>query len=117
MSSRSYKNANPGNLRYSPFTERRGAVDDGDGYAKFQTSALGFKAMVDLLQAGSYKFLSIKDALYRYAPPADSNPTSAYLEFICEQTKLDPDLILASLSRSELACLCWAMAMFEGWKP
>lgn len=118
MASRSVRNNNPGNLRFSSFTERRGAKNDGDGYAVFKTSALGFKAMVELLQASSYRDLTIRQALNRYAPPADNNPTNEYVDYVVKQIGVNPDFnLLNNLHPSTLVAMCWAMAMFEGWKP
>lgn len=118
MPSKSVRNNNPGNIRDSRFARRRGAPDtDGDGMANFPTSAQGFKGLMVLLGCNSYRYLSIEDALARYAPAADGNPVKAYVDYVCCQTGLSPNQELGLLSCPDLAAMAWAIAMFEGWQP
>lgn len=117
MPSKSTRNNNPGNIRRGRFAERRGAPDtDGDGMANFPTSAQGFRALLELLTGPSYRDLTIEEALNRYAPPGDHNPTAAYVDYVCKQTELSPSQVIGLLPAPDLGAVGWAMAMFEGWR-
>jgi hypothetical protein len=118
MSSRSFRNRNPGNLRYGPFAQAQGAIgQDERNLAVFATSARGFQAMLTLLSGGTYAKLSIAEALARYAPASDGNQPDRYVSFVCQQTGLAPQDCLGQLTCPQRAGLAWAMAMFEGWLP
>lgn len=113
---RNLRNRNPGNLRYGDFASQRGATGADDrGMAIFPSSALGFKAMVELLAGDGYAQLSLAQAVARYAPASDDNHPNHYAEVISGQTGIALERLLGQLSASELAALAWAMAMFEGW--
>jgi hypothetical protein len=118
MSSRSFRNHNPGNLRYGDFARAHGATGHDDhNLAIFATSAQGFLAMVSLLSGATYAALTLKDAIARYAPSGDSNQPDKYALFVSQQTGMTPETILGQMSCPQLAAVAWAMAMFEGWLP
>ena len=116
MASKSFGNNNPGNIVASAFARRRGGEDlDGDGFANFRSSALGFRAMIELLSSGGYQGLSIQKAIERWAPVQDGNDPQAYTDFVCRATDLPAWRVLIGLNTAEMASLAWAMAMYEGW--
>lgn len=82
--SRAYRNNNPGNLRFGPFCKRRGAVNDGDNYAKFPTMVQGLSALADLLANPSYRDLTVADLFRRYAPAGDNNDPDRYARFVSD---------------------------------
>jgi hypothetical protein len=114
--SRSFRNNNPGNLRFSTFTEERGAVNDGENYAKFPDLPRGLAAMVTLLAQSGYRYLSIGDAINRYAPGSDRNFPAKYTKFVCNKAELSPMRKIVELNPFEYLQMISAMIEFEGWK-
>jgi hypothetical protein len=114
--SRSVRNNNPGNLRFSSFTEARGAVDGGGNYSKFPTVVQGVAAMVDLLAGGAYRRLEIGAAVEKYAPRSDNNDPAAYAKFICDRAGVSLDKRIDELNPFRFLRLVAAMIEREGWK-
>lgn len=84
LGTRSFRNNNPGNLRYSPFETGQ----DG-GFSKFATYADGRAALVHQLRIaaeGKSKVYAPTDTLLaffgKYAPSSDGNHPQAYAAFV-----------------------------------
>jgi hypothetical protein len=116
MSSRSVRNNNPGNLRFSTFTEERGAVDDGDNYSKFSDLPRGTACMVTLLAQKGYRNLTMTEAIKRYAPASDSNYPDQYASFVSKKSGISRMKKITSMTPFEFLDMCKAMIEFEGWK-
>lgn len=108
----SWRNNNPGNLRFSTFTIRHGATHESEGFAFFPNYEIGFSALVALLCTKTYCELSLWDAMHRYAPKSE-NHTERYIEFIEKQTGFSRNELLKNLDIKKLAT---AIQKFEGWK-
>ena len=71
--SASFRNNNPGNIKFGPFAKSQGAVDsgepalDGGTWAKFSTYNQGKEALKSLLRGPSYKDLSMEQAMRRWS--------------------------------------------------
>jgi hypothetical protein len=90
-SSRCRRNHNPGNIRSSRFATNHGQIGiDDEGFAVFASDAHGFIALSLLLEV-SYVELTLRKALYKYAPPSDHNDTEAYIRSVSEMTGIDAD--------------------------
>ena len=113
--SRSFKNNNPGNLRFSPWTKSKGAKDDGDGYAIFPTLPTGFKTLGELIDGNKYSKHSIFEAMRIYAPVKDKNNPDAYAEFIASYAEVDPTDRIMDLTPIEFFKLLIGIMIFEGW--
>jgi len=117
MKTRSYRNNNPGNLRYGPFCIKRGATGQDDkGFAIFPTASMGFEALFDLLRTKTYGRLTLKEAMHRYAPQHE-NDTGGYLRYIIGQTGVLEDQVLGSLPPGKIVRIMAAITLFEGWDP
>ena len=116
MASRSYKNNNCGNIRWGSWAESRGAVDDGDGYAKWETPIQGLAAMISLLGVKSYRDLSMEDAIARYAPSTDNNRPREYADYVSHRAGVFITDKIGSLDPFEILRVVEAMIRFEGWK-
>lgn len=116
MASKSYRNNNPGNLRFTPWVSTLGAKNDGDDYAKFKTRSEGLAAMVRLLCGPVYRNLSIRQAIYKFAPPKDQNDTESYIKDVTDKTGLNSSVVLDRLSPEEMLGMIAAMINHEGWK-
>lgn len=115
---------NPGNLRPSPWTKQQpGFVGVGDAgpsgqFAVFATLEDGLAAKKKLLfdPRSKYYNLSIADAITRYAPPSDNNPTDVYIKSIVQATQAAPDTPLNRLSSHQQDSMLAAINKMEGFK-
>lgn len=113
---RAWRNSNPGNIKYSDFARRVGAIGKAGNFAVFPDEATGMYAIETLLRTDSYNKLTIKDAISRYAPPFE-NDTAAYQKRLTQLTGLSIDRSMSSLSASELTKVARAIRTIEGWTP
>lgn len=96
----SFRNNNPGNLRYSP--KQSGSQY---GFSKFPTYAAGWNALIwDLTQkchgntrTGLNGQSTLMQLLAVYAPAADHNNPEAYMMFVQGETGFPPTMKLAEL--------------------
>ncbi|RLV57971.1 hypothetical protein D5018_19700 [Parashewanella curva] len=110
--SRSWRNNNPGNISHSDFTLRHGAIGHDGRFAIFRNPLDGFNAIKRLLNGGSYRNLSIADAIARYSP-AHENPTSAYVRFVSNDLGLPSHTILNTFSSRQMHQMANAIVKFE----
>lgn len=111
---RAWRNMNPGNIRYSEFTRRMGAIGQAGGFAVFPDEQTGMRAIGELLRSNSYNRLTIAGAISRYAPPTENN-TAAYHRRIQELTGLSINRRMNELDETELARVVNAIRTIEGW--
>lgn len=86
VGSRSWRNRNPGNLRYGP--NRLG--NDGHGYSVYASLITGYKDLLSDLEvkvSGKSKHnltpkSTLQDLFDVYAPRADNNQPNKYAEFV-----------------------------------
>ena len=94
VANRPQRNNNPGNLEYhSWMTERYGAVletAEAPRFANFPNPDMGWMALTDLLDTPSYRCLTVKQAVNRFAPPVENNDTM-YVDSVCRFTGKQPD--------------------------
>ena len=113
---RSWRNNNPGNIRYGDFAVKMGAIGEAGGFAVFPDEETGKKAKESLLFEGkNYKNLSIAQAISRYAPPSENN-TEAYIQNILKSLGTSRDTKLTDLDSSQRQKMLEAMKRQEGWK-
>ena len=113
---RAWRNNNPGNIRYSQFSRRAGAIGQAGGFAVFPDEGTGMRAISSLLRSSSYINLTIAGAISRYAPPVE-NDTAAYHRRIQELTGLSINRRISELSNTELTRVASAIRTIEGWAP
>lgn len=114
--SRAWRNNNPGNMGKKGFSDSHGAISDDGTFAIFPSLEVGNKAQFSLLKSPAYQKSSLKDALYKYAPPNENN-TEAYLKFIEDKTGVDRDAQMNSLSDKQISDIQNAMVSYEELKP
>lgn len=112
---RSWRNNNPGNLRYSEFSRRAGAIASAGGFAVFPDEETGMAAIRSLLRTQTYQKLTVAQAISRYAPPSENN-TAKYNKRISELTGMDTNLRVADLSDAQIARMASAIREIEGWR-
>ena len=113
--SRAWRNTNPGNIRYSEFSRRMGAIGEAGGFAVFPDEETGMRAITTLLRSDSYNRLTVAGAISRYAPPTENN-TAAYHRQIEKLTGLSINRRMSDLTDAELARVAGAIRQIEGWK-
>lgn len=95
-----YRNHNPGNLRASPF-----ASGTKDNYAYFRSDFIGWMAFHwDLMQkargntrTGLGPSKTVRDLIFTWAPPSDSNDSEAYLKRVCEKAGIKESTTLGEI--------------------
>lgn len=109
----SWRNNNPGNLRFGAFARRHGAIAESGGFATFPDYKTGFAALCALLRAPSYRDLTLYKAIHRYAPTSE-NHTENYIRFLEKEIGVTRDTVLNCIDTERLAR---AIQKFEGWHP
>lgn len=114
--SRSWRNNNPGNLKFGPVAKELGATGaDTQGFAIFPDYATGRKAQESLLfNDPRYKNLTIGQAIEKWAPGSE-NDTAGYKRFM-QQRGFDPNALLSSLTPEQRSRFLDAQQEKEGWK-
>ena len=113
---RAWRNNNPGNIRFGDFARSVGAIGEAGGFAVFPDEIIGLHAIKTLLLGGSYRNLTIADAISRYAPPSE-NDTTNYQRRIEQLTGLSINRRIFELTDEELDRVVYAIKQIEGWKP
>lgn len=92
VGSRSYRNNNPGNLRWSKYQIGR----DSGGYAIFKDYEQGWEALMFQLEiakdgrSGVYSpEMTLREFFAVYAPSGDNNNPEAYAQAVADQLKVD----------------------------
>lgn len=114
--SRSWRNNNPGNIRRGSFAESAGAIGDDGAFAIFPDEESGLGAIVTLLRSASYARLSLRDAIFRYAPPAE-NDSGRYVAFVTQHSGVGAHEVLREVGAAALKRIARAIRDMEGWKP
>lgn len=107
---RAWRNNNPGNIRKS--SKEIGNVG---GYAVFSNYAAGSAEIKSLLQSERYSNLSIKEAIFKYAPPSENDSTK-YAETVKKSSGLDINRKINELSDTEIDSVINAIKTVEGYK-
>jgi len=111
-----YKNNNWLNVRFNPNNNWVGqtGADDG-GYAQFQNPLYGLRAADKVLEnyGARHKINTIKDAITRFAPPSDNNPTDNYINFVAREVGISSDAQIDLQDPGIREKLISAMVRFE----
>ena len=83
---------NPGDLTHSPHSSHEGISPDGIGI--IDTDADGWDDLERQLQIFADHHMTLRAAIYVYAPPAANN-TELYLNFICDGLGCTPDTLVS----------------------
>ena len=112
---RAWRNNNPGNIQAGEFTNGEGAIGSDGRFAVFPTEQQGMDAIVTLLRRPSYQALTIRGAVFRYAPPNENN-TAGYVATISRVTGLDPETRMNTLNDEQLQSVAATIRGVEGWR-
>ena len=114
--SRTWRNMNPGALRYGDFSKQYGACGVAGGFAVFPSEEQGMDALRGLLQSDKYANLTIAAAIYKYAPPSDNNNPKLYQQRLARMTGVSLNKKIKQLTAEELDRVALAIKEVEGWK-
>lgn len=95
---RSYRNNNPGNLKYVGQPGTTG--QDDKGFAVFGTYEQGWAALIALIQLriSQHPTWTILDFFMSYAPPSDNNPTQQYAQTVANVIGASTDTQIGQLT-------------------
>ena len=116
---RGLRNRNPLNIRKSDQLWKGQTGHDGK-FCIFRTMEDGYRAAFRILKTYNVKYhiYSVREIIYRWAPPNDHNYTRSYIERVCKEAGLkETDLIVVDSwieeKRNDAIWLVWAMAKVE----
>jgi len=114
--SRSWRNCNPGNIRKGDFSENAEAIGDDGSFAIFPDEQTGTAAIIALLKTSKYINLTLRDAVFRYAPP-EENKSEEYAAALSARTGIDLGTPLSTLKADEFRKVARRIQEIEGWIP
>lgn len=109
---------NPGNLRPKSKSLYPGQIGTGDtkyGKLCIFSSVEAGRAEKRALLRRKYNPMTLRKAIYTYAPPNDNNDSEAYLSFVKKKTGFSDDVLLQNLSDEQMGSLMAAMEQMEGF--
>ena len=110
-----WRNNNEGNLRPGSLSSSRIGVDKKN-FAVFATPEDGHNAKKYLLfSSSSYKDLTLKDAIKKYAPASDNNNPDSYANFIMRNGKVE-NKAMRKYTSDEQERIMSSMKIQEGYK-
>lgn len=86
---RPQRNCNPGDIEFSKFATKFGAVAGDPRFAIFSSAEDGWAALIALLCEPDYATLTLEEAVNRYAPPIE-NRTDLYVAAVAHWTGRQP---------------------------
>ena len=106
---KSVRNNNPGNLR---FANQRGSTGkDASGFAIFSTPEAGMVALEKQIRLDMGRGDTLQKFINDYAPAADKNNPRKYIQFVSEQTGIQPG---EQIPESKIPLLMAAIVQMEG---
>jgi hypothetical protein len=114
--SRGLKNNNPGNIRISA-TKYEGEIQPSQdkAFKQFAEMRYGYRAMFVLLYTYQKKhnLNTIRAMINRYAPPADNNDTSRYVQIVSNSAGIYADDKIDTKDRAAMTKIVSAMSFVE----
>lgn len=113
---RAWRNNNPGNIEAGDYANSLGAVGSDGRFAVFPSYDTGRKAKEKLLFEGkNYKDKTLKEAIYRYAPPSENN-SEMYAQKVAAAAGVDVNTPVSSFTPAQRQKALTAMEQVEGFK-
>jgi len=115
----SWRNYNPGNLKFGDFAKKYGAIGPGYGqHSIFPNWKVGAEAQKALLFSDErgYNTKSISEAIAKYAPASDGNSPKEYAAYVAKKLGVTKTTKLSDLSEKKKLKLVEVMTTYEGYK-
>lgn len=110
-----WRNNNPGNIAYSDFAIKAGAIGQAGRFAIFPDEETGMRALKARLRTDEYNNLTVASAINSYAPPPENN-SAKYQRDIEKLTGLSVNKPMKELTETELSQVANAIKELEGWR-
>ena len=110
------RNNNWLNIRYNSVNDWEGQTgNDGNDYAQFEDPKDGLRAADIVLKNYGVKhgIDNLNDAIFRFAPPSDNNPTPEYAKFVADKMGIDADDKIDLADPATREKMIAAMVQFE----
>jgi len=123
------RNNNPGNIKYNPNNDWKGAIGRNGKFVVFSNPSYGVRALSKTLDTyyNVHGLKSISSVIRRYAP-SEENDTLAYIKFVSGRTGIAPGAemdrltfksrkseIMAAMIRLELGESPFTLAAITEW--
>lgn len=113
---RAWRNNNPGNIEAGDYANSLGAVGSDGRFAVFPSYDAGRKAKEKLLFEGkNYKDKTLKEAIYRYAPPSENN-SEMYAQKVAAAAGVDINTPVSNFTPAQRQKALTAMEQVEGFR-
>lgn len=118
----SWRNNNPGNIKFGPFAKANEAIGAGAGnHAVFPTYLIGKQAIYNLLFTNQRKYstMPLKSVIAMYAPVDDPNAKNnpkKYAEYLASAIGVPEYKVLNTFSEEEKEKMIDAIIHYEGYK-
>lgn len=93
------ENNNPGNLK---FAGQPNSVSGRDGFAKFTTPEIGFRALIKQVQVDQARDFTLTEHIHKYSPPSE-NDTEKYINTLAENLGITPQTKTNTLNPIDMA--------------
>jgi len=113
--SRNWRNNNPGNIEFSPFAMKYGAIGSDGRFAIFPSMDMGERAQDALLKSKNYAELNLKKSIARWAPASENDPAH-YANVIAKESGLDLKKRYIDLTEAEQKKFRELQTRMEGGK-
>lgn len=107
------RNNNPGNIRRTS-VKYFGETNADATYESFSSPIWGYAAMFDLLYR-LYSGLTLKEAIYKWAPPTE-NDSERYVRFVSGEVGVDADEYIIDVDNPSIMTVAKYMSVLEGMK-
>ena len=112
---RGIRNNNPLNIRKGNTWLGLSPTQTDTAFCQFRSMELGIRAAARIIQTyiRKHHLTTVREIIYRWAPPADGNDTGAYIRHVCKQTGYYPETCIYADDPYQLTTLLEAMAYVE----
>lgn len=112
---RGIRNNNPLNIRKGQSWLGLSPIQDDPAFCQFRSMELGIRAACKIIQTyiRKHHLTTVREIIYRWAPPADGNDTGSYVRQVCKETGFWPETNINSTNVWQLTTLLQAMAYVE----
>lgn len=112
---RGIRNNNPLNIRKGATWLGLSPTQDDAAFCQFRSMELGIRAACKIIQTyiRKHHLTTVREIIYRWAPPADGNDTGAYVRQVCKRAYFFPETCIHADDALELTRLLEAMAYVE----
>lgn len=112
---RGIRNNNPLNIRKGQTWLGLSPTQDDAAFCQFRSMELGIRAACKIIQTyiRKHHLTTVREIIYRWAPPADGNDTGAYIRQVCKMSGYFPETCIYADDPQQLTTLLKSMAYVE----